>query len=110
MTRFLIGQVCTALGVKPHVLRYWERNVALLSPAKDRSGRRVYTLRDVQLLFRLKYLIQTRRMSVEGASRKLMEEAQGGGQNRKAAIDALRGELLRSSVAGRRLGIRLDGT
>jgi DNA-binding transcriptional MerR regulator len=107
MRRFLIGQVCNALGVKAHVLRYWERHVELLSPAKDRSGRRVYTLRDVQLLFRLKYLIQTRKMSVEGASQKLVEEVQGGGQNRKAALDSLRGDLFRVHLGAQRLGARL---
>src|SRR6056297_631345 len=104
MSRFLIGQVCNALGVRAHVLRYWERHVELLSPAKDRSGRRMYTLRDVQLLFRLKYLVYTRGMSVEGASRKLVEEVQGGGQNRKAALDSLRGDLFRVSLGAQRLG------
>jgi DNA-binding transcriptional MerR regulator len=108
MSRFLIGQVCNALGIRAHVLRYWERHVELLSPAKDRSGRRMYTLRDVQLLFRLKYLVYTRGMSVEGASRKLVEEVQGGGQNRKAALDSLRGDLFRVSLGAQRLGERLE--
>lgn len=107
MSRFLIGQVCNALGVRAHVLRYWERHVELLSPAKDRAGRRIYTLRDVHLLFRLKYLIQTRGMSVEGASRKLVEEVQGGGQNRKAALDSLRGDLFRVHLGAQRLGEQL---
>jgi DNA-binding transcriptional MerR regulator len=109
MSRFLIGQVCNALGVRAHVLRYWERHVGLLSPAKDRAGRRVYTLRDVQLLFRLKYLVQTRKMSVEGASRKLVEEVQGEGQNRKAALDSLRGDLFRVHLGAQRLGEHLRG-
>jgi hypothetical protein len=68
----------------------------------------MYTLRDVQLLFRLKYLVYTRGMSVEGASRKLVEEVQGGGQNRKAALDSLRGDLFRVSLGAQRLGERLD--
>ena len=110
MSRFLIGQVCNALGVRAHVLRYWERHVELLSPAKDRSGRRMYTLRDVQLLSRLKHLVYTRGMSVEGASRKLVEEVQGGGQNRKAALDSLRGDLFRVSLGAQRLGERLEET
>ncbi|NBF39254.1 MAG: MerR family transcriptional regulator [Spirochaetes bacterium] len=108
MSRFLIGQVCNALGVRAHVLRYWERHVELLSPAKDRSGRRMYTLRDVQLLSRLKYLVYSRGMSVEGASRKLVEEVQGDGQNRKAAFDSLRGDLFRVSLGAQRLGERLE--
>lgn len=107
MSRFLIGQVCNALGVRAHVLRYWERHVELLSPAKDRAGRRVYTLRDVHLLFRLKYLIQTRGMSVEGASRQLVEEVQGGGQNRKAVLDSMRGDLFRVHLGAQRLGEQL---
>lgn len=108
MSRFLIGQVCNALGVRAHVLRYWERHVELLSPAKDLSGRRMYTLRDVQLLFRLKYLVYTRGMSVEGASRKLVEEVQGGSQNRKAALDSLRGDLFRVSLGAQRLSEHLE--
>lgn len=103
MSRFLIGQVCTFLGVRPHVLRYWERHVDLLSPAKDRAGRRLYTLGDVQLLSRLKYLVQNRGMSVEGASRQLVEEVQGEGENRKATLEALRGDLLRAALAARDL-------
>ena len=34
--------------LKPHVLRYWESQFRFLSPAKNRSGNRVYQRREVE--------------------------------------------------------------
>jgi DNA-binding transcriptional MerR regulator len=39
---FSIGEVCDLTGLKAHVLRYWESQFRFLSPAKNRSGNRVY--------------------------------------------------------------------
>ena len=58
MSHFTIGEVCRALEVKPHIVRYWEQEIGILSPSKDLAGRRIYTLGDFQLLFRIKYLVQ----------------------------------------------------
>jgi hypothetical protein len=44
---FSIGEVCELTGLKPHVLRYWESQFRFLSPAKNRSGNRVYQRREV---------------------------------------------------------------
>ena len=35
-----IGEVSDALGIKPHVLRYWEAQFPLLKPLKRSGGRR----------------------------------------------------------------------
>ena len=44
---FSIGEVCALTDLKPHVLRYWESQFRFLSPAKNRSGNRVYKSREV---------------------------------------------------------------
>ena len=44
---YSIGEVCTLTELKPHVLRYWESQFKPLNPAKNRSGNRVYSRRDV---------------------------------------------------------------
>ncbi|TVR31308.1 MAG: MerR family transcriptional regulator [Spirochaetaceae bacterium] len=94
MSGYLIGEVCQALDVKPHVLRYWEQQVALLKPRKDHAGRRLYTTRELQILFRLRYLIRTRKFTTEGAAEKIIDELNGSGANRKAGFHQLREQLM----------------
>ncbi len=95
MRHLSIGEVCRALKVKPHIVRYWEQEIGILSPDKDRGGRRSYSLRDLQLLFRIKYLIYERKYTVPGAAQRLLEEVNGESANAKAQIHAVRAELLR---------------
>lgn len=94
MRRYSIGEVCRALGVKPHIVRYWEQEITLLSPSKDKGGRRSYTASDLQLLFRIKYLVQERKYTVQGAAQQILDEAAGEGADTKARIHEVRGELL----------------
>jgi len=108
MRRFLIGEVCDALGVKPHVVRYWEQQVAMLSPPKNKAGRRVYSPRDLQILFRIKYLIQKRMFTLEGAAQKILEEASGSKADRKANIQRLRETILDISVKNREASRKLE--
>lgn len=64
---FSISEVEQLTGVKATVLRYWEEHVPFLSPQKDAFGRRSYTFRDVQIVTRLKFLVNTRNLSIEKA-------------------------------------------
>ncbi|MFP4383098.1 MAG: MerR family transcriptional regulator [Spirochaetia bacterium] len=94
MRHYSIGEVCEILKIKPHILRYWEKEIELLTPVKDRSGRRIYSFRDIQLLFRLRYLIYTKKYTVEGAKKKLLDELDGKQGNLKAEIMLQRDNLL----------------
>jgi DNA-binding transcriptional MerR regulator len=91
---FQIGEVERLLGIKAHVLRYWEKEIPLLRVRKDLGGRRVYTERDVALLYRLRYLLYGRRFTLEGAREQLIKEASQGDQNLRAQICNLRADLL----------------
>ena len=71
---FSIGQVERMLGVKAHILRYWEEQIPLIRPQKDSLGRRFYSARDVSLLYRLKYLIYERHFTALGAGEQLLRE------------------------------------
>ncbi len=74
---FSIGQVERMIGVKAHVLRYWEEQVPLIRPAKDSLGRRFYSSRDVSLLYRLKYLVYEKHFTALGAGEQLLRELSG---------------------------------
>ena len=75
MAGYLIGEVEEITGVKAHVLRYWEEVIPGIAPKKDLGGRRVYSSRDVQTIMRLKFLIQEKKFTIEGARSELIAES-----------------------------------
>jgi DNA-binding transcriptional MerR regulator len=96
MRRLGIGEVCRLLDIKPHILRYWEEEISFLEPEKNTGGRRMYGDSELNLLYRLKYLIVEKRLTVEGAKLALLDEMSGPRGNEKAEILAQRKNLLDS--------------
>lgn len=94
MRRYSIGEVCDFLDTRAHTLRYWEQEVPVIRPRKDEFGRRSYSEQDIQQLFRLKYLLNERGMTLQGAARALVEDARPGIADRKAAVRQLRSHML----------------
>lgn len=92
--RYTIGEVSRLLSVKPHVIRYWEDEIPFIAPKKSRSGRRVYTDRELQLLLRLKHLLYEKRYTVEGARERIWREAGPSQADLRARIAAVRSDLL----------------
>ena len=75
---FSIGEVCELTGLKPHGLRYWESQFRFLSPAKNRSGNRVYQRREVELINLVKHLLYDEKYTIEGARQKVDEHRKHG--------------------------------
>jgi len=95
MRRLGIGEVCDLLGIRPHVLRYWEQEVPFLTPPKNVGGRRVYGDREINLLCRLKFLVQERRYTLEGAKLAVLDESSDSRTaGEKALVHMIRKELL----------------
>lgn len=64
---FKIGEVAELVDLKPYVLRYWETEFECLNPTKSRNGQRVYTRKDVEIVFLIRKLLHKDRFSIEGA-------------------------------------------
>jgi DNA-binding transcriptional MerR regulator len=94
MGSYGIGDAARLLRVKVHVVRYWEQEIPLIQPQKDRLGKRYYSDRDLQILLRLKHLLYERHFTLEGAREELFRELSGDFQDLRAQIAALRRELL----------------
>ncbi len=92
---FSIGEVCELTELKPHVLRYWEGQFRFLHPAKNRSGNRVYSRREVELILLVKHLLYTEKYTIEGARQRLDQQRRGG-TLKGAARAALAVETLES--------------
>ena len=75
MAQFSIGEVEDITGVKAHILRYWEQVIPSIAPQKNIGGRRTYSMREVQLIMRMRYLIQEKKYNIEGARNCFIEEA-----------------------------------
>lgn len=76
---YSIGEVCEMLGIKPHVLRYWETQFERLAPAKNRAGNRVYRGEELELIALIRRLVHDERYTIEGARQRIAElEAEGG--------------------------------
>ncbi|MFI5308365.1 MAG: MerR family transcriptional regulator [Polyangiales bacterium] len=70
---FKIGEVAQIVGVKPHVLRYWETELPALRPMKTRGAHRMYRRRDVELAMLVKRMLQDDGLTMAGTKRKLRE-------------------------------------
>src|SRR5690606_5484780 len=70
---FRIGEVAEIVGVKPHVLRYWESELGVLRPMKTRGSHRQYRRRDVELAVLIKKLLHDEGLTIQGARRRLRE-------------------------------------
>ena len=70
-----IGEVSDALGIKPHVLRYWEQQFSLLKPLKRSGGRRYYRASDVALVERIDRLVNEEGYTLKGAEAVLRASA-----------------------------------
>ena len=60
------------LGVKPHVLRYWEQEFPALCPKKTRGAHRHYSREDVALARAIHALVVESGYSIAGARNKLV--------------------------------------
>ncbi len=69
-----IGEVATATGVAPHVLRYWETRFPQLRPITRAGNRRYYRPEDVALVGRIQRLLATEGYTVKGVQKLLAAE------------------------------------
>lgn len=73
-----ISEVSDLVGVKPHVLRYWETQFSMLRPKKNRAGNRMYRPEEIKLLLHIKELLYDRRFTIAGARRRLLDQRKEG--------------------------------
>jgi DNA-binding transcriptional MerR regulator len=66
-----IGEMAEQLGVKTHILRYWEEQFPMLQPLKRAGGRRHYRPQDVVLLQNIHRLLGQEGYTIKGARKYL---------------------------------------
>jgi DNA-binding transcriptional MerR regulator len=105
VTTYSNADVEKLLGVKGHIIRYWQKEFDLIQPVRDIHGRFRYSRRDIEIFLRVKHLVHERKFSVEGAREQLLKEAAGKKQNTAAEISQLRSELLNVYFVNRKRAV-----
>ncbi len=67
-----IGEVSRITSLNSSVLRFWETEFESLRPVKSRSGQRLYTKKDVDLIIRIKALLYKDKLTIAGARNRLL--------------------------------------
>ena len=68
---FKIGEVAELVGVKSHVLRYWESEFKSLKPVKSRTNQRLYRREDIEQALLIKSLLYQQGFTLSGARQQL---------------------------------------
>ena len=64
---FTISKASEIIGVKSHVLRFWEKKIKLAKPNKLFNGRRYYSSLDIKNLQLIKRLLYDEGFTIKGA-------------------------------------------
>jgi len=64
---YTMGEVSLIAQVPAHTLRYWEKEIGTLRPSRLSSGHRRYTKDNLEMVFRIKDLIESKKMTSSGA-------------------------------------------
>ncbi len=97
-----IGEVSEALGIRPHILRYWEQQFPLLRPLKRSGGRRYYRAEDIAMVEAIDRLINREGYTLKGAEAVL--RSGGAGPDRRVG-DRRAADTAPEATAGVRLMI-----
>ncbi|MBN2874808.1 MAG: MerR family transcriptional regulator [Spirochaetales bacterium] len=101
------GDVESLLGLGDHVLRYWERELPLLSPVRSPFGRREWSRSDIALLLRVRHLVRDRGLGLAATMDTLLEERSGAGAEAAAALSEIRAALVSAFFESRALAGRV---
>jgi len=66
---YSISEVSRIVELEQYVLRYWETEFEQLRPAKNLSGNRIYTNKDIKLILYIKKLLREEKYTIEGAKK-----------------------------------------
>ncbi len=70
---YKIGEVSSIAEVEPYVLRYWETEFTFLNPRKNKSGQRVYSRKNLDLILQIKRLLYQEKYTIAGVKKKFSE-------------------------------------
>lgn len=68
---YKIGELAEILKINTSVLRFWETQFETLSPSKTKTGQRLYSKRDFELIKEIYRLLYVQKLTIAGAKSRL---------------------------------------
>ncbi|MBI4849647.1 MAG: MerR family transcriptional regulator [Nitrospirae bacterium] len=70
---YKIGEISEITELESYVLRYWETEFPFLKPRKNKTGQRIYTRKDLEIILQIKNLLYKEKYTIAGV-RKIFGE------------------------------------
>ncbi|MCC6866660.1 MAG: MerR family transcriptional regulator [Ignavibacteria bacterium] len=86
---YSISEVSRICDLEQYVLRYWETEFEQLKPAKNTSGNRIYTNKDIKMILLIKKLLKEEKYTIEGAKKILKNYNAGDDSSDKSEMDVV---------------------
>ena len=99
---FKIGEVAEIVSLRPSVLRYWETEFEMLKPVKSRTGQRLYSKKNLELIFEIKKLLYSEKHTIAGARKKMYS------REKKSAPTGAEGDLTADKIHTVLIEVRED--
>jgi DNA-binding transcriptional MerR regulator len=80
---YKIHELCQYTDTQPYVIRFWESEFPQLAPDRSSSGQPIYRRQDIDLVLRIKQLLEQEDYTIEGV-RKMLDKERQGGRRRQA--------------------------
>ncbi|MEO9468239.1 MerR family transcriptional regulator [Parasphingorhabdus sp.] len=84
-----IGELSKELGIKAHILRYWEDQFAMLQPLKRAGSRRHYRPDDVKMVTLINRLLNEEGYTIKGARKYLTSQKSKSSAHAENVADTL---------------------
>ncbi|MDR0940365.1 MAG: MerR family transcriptional regulator [Mediterranea sp.] len=93
---YSIGEVAERFGVKPSLLRFWEKQFPEIAPKTAGRGVRQYRKEDVETIALIYHLVKERGMTIQGARQRLKDNKEATVRNYEivSRLEAVKAELL----------------
>jgi DNA-binding transcriptional MerR regulator len=88
---YRIGEIAELLKVNTSVLRFWETQFDQLKPQKSKTGQRLYSNRDLELLKQIHQLLYKEKLTIAGAKTRITPSRKGDATEGNELLDLLRG-------------------
>ena len=71
---YSIGEVASKFNVNPSLIRFWEQEFKILNPKKNSRGNRKFTLKDIEAINKIYFLLQEKGYTIQGAKHYINNE------------------------------------
>ncbi len=94
---YKIGEVAKAFGVNASLIRFWEKEFAIIKPKKNAKGNRLFTQEDIKNFKLIFNLVKERGFTLEGAKQKLKKNPEGIFNNHEiiSRLESVKAELIK---------------